>query len=396
MAPRFLPAIASQSIGRAPHHHIETKLALIAAAGFHAIELFFEDLELVATRMRNTTHPPPTPLSDSFLLAAARYIHQLCIHHNLHIICLQPFANYEGLLCPTAHTARIRELHLWIRLAQALHTDLIQIPSSYLPATECTSSRDRVVNDLRCLADIGLSHNPPIRFAHEALAWATHADHWDQVYSLVEAVDRPNFGTCLDTFNLLGREYADPTSPTGKTADADAKLQQTLHNLRTRLDPNKVFYIEAVDGERLDAPLDETHPFYNPEQRARMSWSRNARLFPFEDKGYLPVKEVLQAIVDAGYEGYVAFEFFSRTAHEAGQEVPREHVKRASRSWRKMCEEMGWEDCLVEKNGGGLETSAERQSVSQVSQRREVLGQSARMSLAEQLGGGGLPALQAH
>lgn len=354
MAPRFLPAIASQSLGRAPHHKIETKLALIAAAGFHAIELFMEDLELVATRMREATYPPDSFIdstsltTDDYLLAAAKYIRQLCQQHNLDILCLQPFMNFEGLLSPSAHAARLRELHLWIRLAQHLHTDLIQIPSSFLPTTACTGDREQIVSDLRAVADIGLAHKPPIRFAYEALAWATHTDRWDQAYTIVEKVDRPNFGTCLDTFNLLGREYADPTVPSGETPDAAAALSRTLHALRTRLDPAKIFYIEACDGERLSAPLRPGHPFHDPDQPARMSWSRNARLFPCEVSGYLPVRETLQAIVDAGFEGYVSFEFFSRSAQQAGPEVPPEHARRAQLSWRRMCKMMDWEDCLVD------------------------------------------------
>ncbi|KPI35222.1 3-dehydroshikimate dehydratase [Cyphellophora attinorum] len=340
MAPRFRPAVASQSFGRAPHHRIEHKLALCAEYGFEAVEIFYEDLELLAQDLRRTD---ASLTKESSLLAAATRIADLCAQLDLFIICLQPFANYEGLVDRKAHASRIQELYFWIRLAQNLKTDLIQVPSSYLPAAECCSSRDLIIADLQELCDVGLSHTPPIRFAHEALCWATHHSFWTDVWDLVLAVDRPNFGTCLDTFNLLGREYADPTAPSGKTPNAEEQLTTTLHNLRTRLDPSKIFYIEAVDGERLDAPLVEGHPFHNADQVPRMSWSRNARLFPFEERGYLPVTEILKAIEDVGYEGYVAFEFFSRTAHEQGEHVPIEHAQRAQKSWRKICEAMGWE-----------------------------------------------------
>ncbi|ETN37952.1 uncharacterized protein HMPREF1541_07575 [Cyphellophora europaea CBS 101466] len=349
MAPRFLPAIATQSLGRAPHHPIATKLALIASAGFHAVELFMEDLEHLAHQLRSTSTRPHLT-HDAALLAAATHISDLCAHHSLHILCLQPFANYEGLLSPSAHASRLRDLRLWFRLARALRTDLIQIPSSYLPADQCTGERSRVVADLREAADLGLQCEPPVRFAYEALAWGTHADRWEQVWEVVEEVDRVNFGCCLDTFNLLGREWADPARGDGLVPGAEGRLEVVLQRLRTRLDPRKVFYIEAVDGERLDEPLVEGHPFYHEDQPARMSWSRNARLFPCEEKGYLPVVQTLQAIVDAGYEGYVSFEFFSRTAHEQGDHVPREHAERARRSWHRMCEEMGWEDCMKARN----------------------------------------------
>ena len=354
MAPKFRPAVASQSFGRTPHHRIEEKLSLCVEYGFEAIEIFMEDLELVATTSRKQTDSNRSEDHNNSLLAASKYVGQLCRQHNLTVICLQPFANYEGLLDRSVHASRIQELHLWIRLAQNLGTDLIQIPSTYLPANECSSSRELIISDLREACDIGLTHTPPIRFAHEALAWATHHSLWTDVWDMVLAVDRSNFGTCLDTFNLLGREYADPASPSGKTTNAESQLATTLHNLRTRLIPEKIFYIEAVDGERLSSPLIEGHEFYNPEQPARMSWSRNARLFPCEEGGYLPVLQVLKAIEDAGYQGWVSFEFFSRTAHEQGKEVPREHARRAQRSWKKLCEAMGWQYLEEWGRGDGL------------------------------------------
>jgi 4-hydroxyphenylpyruvate dioxygenase len=103
-----------------------------------------------------------------------------------------------------------------------------------------------------------------------------------------------------------------------------------------------VFYVEACDGERLDRPLDPGHPFWNPEQKPRMAWSRNARLFPMEEGGYLPVCQILQAVCDAGYKGYVAFEVFNRTINEPDQNVPSDHAKRAAISWQRLQETMGW------------------------------------------------------
>ncbi|OAP58178.1 hypothetical protein AYL99_07268 [Fonsecaea erecta] len=344
--------MASQSLGRARYHGLAHKLELCEQYGFEAIELFFEDLEVVAQSLpvsHAALKPPGSSFADSTTvqerqLAAAAYIHDLCVLHHLEILCLQPFMHYEGRLDAESHDEAIRRLHFWVRLAHRLGTDLIQIPSSFLPASQCTGDRDRIVADLRQVADIGLQSEPPIRFAYEALAWGTHVDTWDAAWSIVQDVDRPNFGTCIDTFNLAGRIFADPASPSGLTPTASEDIQQALSKLRTELPRalEKVFYVEVCDGERLATPLRAGHAWYDPQQPARMSWSRNARLFPFEEHGYLPALEILEAVCDAGYTGHVSFELFSRTANRPDAEVPEQHAQRAAVAWKKLVEYMGW------------------------------------------------------
>jgi 4-hydroxyphenylpyruvate dioxygenase len=351
MDTRFIPTIASQSLGRAWYHNFEHKLEECARYGFEAIELFFEDLEAVANSLP-LSHPS-LPVGSSFpdstekqerQLAAADYIRELCAHHDLEILCLQPFMHYEGRLDASSHVAAIEELHFWIKLAHHLGTDLIQIPSSFLPASECTGDRRKIVADLREVAEIGLQSHPPTRFAYEALAWGTHVDKWDDAWDVVQAVDRPNFGTCIDTFNLAGRIFADPASPSGLTATAHEDTQAALAKLRCELPRalEKVFYVEVCDGERLESPLVEGHAWFDPAQPARMSWSRNARLFPFEKPGYLPALEILEAVCEAGYAGHISFELFSRTANQPDKEVPEDHARRGAVAWRKLVEYMGW------------------------------------------------------
>lgn len=180
----------------------------------------------------------------------------------------------------------------------------------------------------------------------------------------MQAVDRPNFGTCLDTFNICGRVFADPASEGGVTADAEEEMDRSIALLRSELSKGdnirKVFYVEVVDGERLDEPLVQGHAWYRSDQPARMSWSRNARLFPFEEDrgGYLPWREVFGAILDAGYEGFVSFELFSRTGYETEQTVAEEHAIRAERSWEQL--EMWVAQRTQEKRLGSLTEEATR------------------------------------
>ena len=251
--------------------------------------------------------------------------------------------NYGGLTDRKKHAERIEEMRFWILLAQRLGTDLIQVPSSFLSDSECTSDLQVIAQDMREIADMGLQQAPVTRFCYEALAWGTQVDRWEQAWEIVKMVDRPNFGTCLDTFNLCGRVYADPASPNGVNENAEEDMQKSIKKLREELDPKKIFYVEVVDGERLDQPLNKHHPFHVDGQPSRMSWSRNARLFPFEQRGYLPVVETLKAILSSGYEGYVSFEFFSRTANDESSIVPEEHANRAQESWRQLSRTMGWD-----------------------------------------------------
>jgi 4-hydroxyphenylpyruvate dioxygenase len=358
--PRYLPAISSMSLGRAAHHALEPKLAAAAAHGFRAIELFYEDLEYVARSLpaSRPASPPGTsfPSSSSWeeaQLAAASYVGSLCQRHGLHLLCLQPFMHYDGLTCPAEHEKRIEKIKFWFLLAKRLDTDLIQIPSNFLPPSQCTGDRARIVADLQEVADMGLQQQPVIRFAYEALCWGTHVDFWEQAWDVVKAVDRVNFGTCLDTFNIAGRVWADPQAEDGRVQGADEALRASLVRMRTEVDVKKLFYVEVEDAERMRTPLREGHEWWVDEQKARMSWSRNARLFPFETEsrgGYLPVLDILSVITDqVGYTGYVSFEYFSRTMNECGEHVPEEHASRAEVSWGKLVEYMGWNEQKVGK-----------------------------------------------
>lgn len=259
-----------------------------------------------------------------------------------------PFSDCEGLLSPTARAAKLQELRIWLDIARILGTDIIQIPSTF--QTEgMTGDMDVIVRDLREIAAIGAKETPPIRFAYENLCFATFNDTWEKAWSVVKNVNRDNFGLCLDTFNIAGSGWADPTAQDGKRENADELFRESLRRFVADVDVRRVFYVQAVDAERLERPLDKTHPFFVQGQRSRMSWSRNARLFMCEEKrgGYLPVVDVLKAICNSekglGYSGWISMEYFNRSLFEQGAQVPEEHARRAVQSWQKLVGIMGWE-----------------------------------------------------
>lgn len=331
----YQPAILSASLGRAWLHDLHHKLNQAAADGFKGVEIFYEDLEYDARGIFQTESPSPEQLIET----AAR-IHKTCQSAGLEVISLQPFLFYDGLLDRAEHDRLIEKMHVWFKIARELRTTTIQIPANFLPAEKLTSDFNVIADDLRQLADLGLKEEPPVRFAYENLCWSTHVDTWEKAWQICQMVDRPNFGLCLDTFNIAGRVWADPTSPDGKTPNADADLRASLGAMVREVDLAKVFFIQVVDAERMASPLVEGHPFHVDGQPARMSWSRNARAFMYEEEergGYLPVEAVARALIeDMGYRGFVSMELFSRTMSEEGSEVPKQHSQRGIRSWEKL------------------------------------------------------------
>ncbi|KAF2644709.1 xylose isomerase-like protein [Massarina eburnea CBS 473.64] len=340
------------SLGRCyAGHSIEHKLTMAAKHGLQGIELFYEDLADLAS--------PKTPAN---ILSAASYVRSLCTSLNIAIICLQPFMHYDGLIDRERHAERIEEMKLWIEIAKVLDTDVIQVPSTFLGKEECSGDVDLIVEDLRELADMGLRETPTMRFAYESLSWGTHVDKWEQCWDIVQRVDRPNFGICLDSFNILGRIYADPTSPDGCNPNAAQVVKESVQRLVEQIGPHKekIFFIQIVDAERLETPLLPGHAFYNADQPARMSWSRNCRLFYGETHhgAYLPVREVAQAIInDIGYDGWVSMELFNRAMERKDKDVVEELASRAAEGWRKMVVDLDMKVEAVKPVVGGRKDS---------------------------------------
>ncbi|OJJ35405.1 hypothetical protein ASPWEDRAFT_51457 [Aspergillus wentii DTO 134E9] len=337
------PAITTVSLGLSNRFNILDKLTQAALHGFSAIELFYDDLEALASSLSPPPHSSP-PLRHS-LLQAAHQIRLHCDALSLTILNLQPFRFFEGLVDRVqldyilSHT-----IPLWIDICHILGADTILVPSNFLPSDPSTNAprtvgdRDILIHDLRQLALLGAQSSPPIKFAYEALAWGTHISTWEQSYDLVTAVNHPNLGLALDTFNIAGAIYADPTAEDGRTVNAEEALSASLHRMKTTLDLSKLFIVQIADAERLTTPLRPGHAFYVEGQPSRMSWSRNTRLFLCEPErcGYLPVLEIVRTLLDMGWTGYLAYEIFSRTLAGPDPSTPAVHAERAQRSWARL------------------------------------------------------------
>ncbi|KAL6871954.1 xylose isomerase-like protein [Trichoderma novae-zelandiae] len=329
----YKPSICTVSLGRSSAGHaLDHKLDMAKKYGFQAIELFFEDLVDLTKTMPGGNH-------SSNQLAAAAIVRQLCDDRELAILCLQPFMHYEGLVDRQLHEKRLEDARFWVRLAHVLRTDLVLLPSSFLPPSEVSPDMDVIVQDMVEIAEIGLGASPVIRFAYEALCWGTRVDTWETSWEVVQRVGRPNLGICLDTFNIAGRIFADPSVSSGRTQNCDEAVEASLRGMIASVDPKKLFLVQMADAERLSRPLDSSHPFYHSEQPSRMSWSRNARLFYGEPRhgGYLPIKRILDVIIrEIGYQGWLSFEVFNRVLLERDERVPEIMARRAAQSWKLM------------------------------------------------------------
>jgi 4-hydroxyphenylpyruvate dioxygenase len=126
----------------------------------------------------------------------------------------------------------------------------------------------------------------------------------------------------------VGRVWGDPTAPDMKQSNADQALKDTLkHMIDTPGLKDKLFYVQFSDAERLEPPLSPSHPYWDDNMLPHMQWSRNARLFPCETGGVLPLVEIAQTwFVEMGWRGWVSMET---------------HAERGIGSWHRFLKEIG-------------------------------------------------------
>ncbi|CAI4212026.1 unnamed protein product [Parascedosporium putredinis] len=152
----FKLGICTLSLGQASAGHtLSDKLRAARAHGIQGVEIFDEDLYHLADSF------PGGRTQECNRMAAAVVIRHLCATEGLEIICLQPFRHYEGILDRARHAERFAELQHYMTLAHLLGTNLILIPSSFLPSSELSASDDDAVADLVKAADYAAQLQPP-------------------------------------------------------------------------------------------------------------------------------------------------------------------------------------------------------------------------------------------
>jgi 4-hydroxyphenylpyruvate dioxygenase len=331
----FQPAIASPSVGHQTVHPIARRLQAAASHGFILIELVEDDLTFYARDHLGGA-------TEDTMIQAARDVKGLCDKLGIKPFIFQPFWFYEGLIDRKEHELRIAKLRLWVKLVKILEIRIVQIPTNWM-AKGTTDDIDVIVSDLIEMAEIGLEQDPVLSFAYEGVAWGTHIDTWQGTWDVVKRVNKANFGLCLDSYHIVARDWGDPVVPGCKRLDGDENLKRSLEELVREVDVNKVFYVQLGDAELLDQPLVKGHPFHDDDQLPRMAWSRNARLFAWENgyNGCLPLESFLDAIFKGlKFEGYLSMETFSKDLFDDNPEVPNQFAARAMESWKKTMQKL--------------------------------------------------------
>ncbi|QUC19747.1 uncharacterized protein UV8b_03988 [Ustilaginoidea virens] len=328
------------SLGAAHLHPLDKKLAAAASRGFLGVELYWEDLAAYSALLGG----------GGGMLAAAGAVSELCARLGLRVVSLQPFRDADGVASPRLREALLAEFREWLAVAGALGTRIIGVvpatlppPRGLLPA-DCGAGAGEAAAAALLLRDLAALARPlGIRVAYENLCFAAHVREWEQAWERIQLARADNLVFLPDTFNLCGGAYMDPEHPSGRRDGGDALLGQKLRGLADTVPPASMPLLQVADAEWQPVPLTADHPWRRDTGFAPlMALSRNARQFPFERGGYLPVLSVVEAVVAAGWSGWVSMEIFSRTTAKAGDDTIREHADRAWRSWVKLAKRMGW------------------------------------------------------
>lgn len=244
------------------------KLHACARAGFDGVEVMDADLTVA--------------------YESPEEIRALCQRLGLSIDMYQPFRDAEGVDEPTFRD-NLRRAREKFRTMDRLGADLLLVCSNAGTAT--IGDDDVAVRQLGELADVAAEYG--IRIAYEALAWGRYVNDYRHAWQLVKAADRPNLGTCLDSFHILSRGH----DPSG--------IEE--------IDGEKIFFLQLADAPQLDMDL--------------LSWSRHHRLFPGE--GAFDLTGFLAHVLRAGYRGPLSLEVFNDTFRQTDVYRTAAHAQRS-------------------------------------------------------------------
>ncbi|KAI0821836.1 xylose isomerase-like protein [Trametes gibbosa] len=366
-------AYSTDSAGMHPSHTLPIKLRAITDAGFTQAELAFSDLETYAGEefpgYRKLDERGSGDLFD--LVQAAGKVKELCAELGLSILAVHQFSCFEGYEDAQKRAIGFERAAAWLKVLTALNCQMLQVSSTPDPLT--SNDYDVIARDLRILADEAAILEPPIRIAYEMCAWGAHVNTWEHTWEVCKRVDRPNFGLCLDTFQICGthlvngvmslhilidrlslptaRAYADPTAANGllqhpPEGSAIMQLVSSLKALAVTLPPEKIFYLQISDGSRRIPPIVLRKVAEDQGISPLNAWSNAWRpipdmdhIYPRRDRsswgGYLPVLEVCEAAVKTGWRGPWSYEvFLGEDMSREDEDVPVRWTKNAKMSHR--------------------------------------------------------------
>jgi 4-hydroxyphenylpyruvate dioxygenase len=261
---------------------LEDKLAAAAAAGFHGVEIFENDL------IASPWSPPE--------------IRRQCAEFDLSIDLYQPFRDVEAVP-PDVFDANLRRAERKFDVLERLGADTMLVCSSVSP--DAVDDDDLAAEQLHTLADRAARRG--LRIAYEALAWGRFVNTYEHAWRIVRRADHPALGLCLDSFHVLSRG-GDPAA--------------------IRIIPGaKVFHLQLADATRLSMDV--------------LEWSRHHRLFP--GQGSFDLTTFVSHVLATGYAGPLSLEVFNDVFRQAD---PRRAAVNAMRSLLAFQETLGRADNL--------------------------------------------------
>lgn len=229
---------------------LEEKLVAIAAAGFDGFEVFEPDF--VAS-----------PWSPKELRARAADL-------GLTLDLYQPFRDFDSRSEDQFARNLVRAQRKF-ELMEELGCETLLVCSSPLP----TASHDdsQLVEQFSALAALASEHGKKV--AYEALAWGGHVNTYRHAWKIVEEVDHPSLGTCLDSFHILSR------------GDDPAGIRD--------IPGEKIFFLQLADAPFMAMDI--------------LQWSRHHRNFP--GQGSFDLSAFAGHVHAAGYTGPWSLEIFN-------------------------------------------------------------------------------------
>lgn len=229
---------------------LKEKMQACAIAGFDGIEIFEQDL------VTSSLSPEDVRKTAADL--------------GLTLDLYQPFRDFDSV-SEDLLAANLRRAEAKFKLMSRLGMDTILVCSNVGTATIDDDSLR--AEQLARLAELAGDHG--VKVAYEALAWGKYVNDYEHAHRLVETVDHPNLGTCLDSFHILSRDW--DTAPI------------------ERFSADKIFFVQVADAPKLSMDV--------------LSWSRHYRVFPGE--GQFELAKFMGHVVRAGYTGPVSLEVFN-------------------------------------------------------------------------------------
>jgi 4-hydroxyphenylpyruvate dioxygenase len=229
---------------------LKEKMQACAIAGFDGIEIFEQDL------VTSSLSPED--------------VRKMAADLGLTLDLYQPFRDFDSVT-EDLLAANLRRAEAKFRLMSRLGMDTILVCTNVATAT--IDDDDLRAAQLAALADLAGEHG--VKVAYEALAWGKYVNDYEHAHRLVETVDHPSLGTCLDSFHILSRDW--DTAP--------------IENINA----DKIFFVQVADAPKLSMDV--------------LSWSRHYRVFPGE--GQFELAKFMGHVVRAGYTGPVSLEVFN-------------------------------------------------------------------------------------